>query len=131
MHTKHDRPTGRPTLLLHHTKNEVHHNSSKQRDSQDGRPESIINPALASFPNALGPPMECNKGIYHSGHGNDSEEAGRDASDTISEVEQTHCQSAEDDSEVEPGKEGSLVGEEDLGLYAGREGNPFACVSGG
>ncbi len=130
MHAHQARPTDQ-LLLRHHTENEVHHNSSKQRDSQDGRPEPVVNPTLTSFPNALGPPMECDKGIYHGGHCDDCEEAGRDASDTVSEVEQSHCQSAEDDSEVEPGEEGSLVGEENLGLYAGRKRNAFACVLGG
>lgn len=70
--------------------------------------------------------MECNKGIYHSAHSNDSEQPSGDPTDTITKVQQTDCETAQDDGEVEPGEEGALVGKEDFGLDTGREGDALA-----
>lgn len=46
--------------------------------------------------------MERNQGIDHRRHGNEGEEGGRDATDVVTEVEQTNGQTAQNDGEVEP-----------------------------
>lgn len=72
--------------------------------------------------------MERDQGVDHGRHGDDGEQAGGDAADAVAEIQQTDGQAAQDDGEVEPREEGSLVGEEDFGLYAGGERDAFACV---
>lgn len=70
--------------------------------------------------------MECDEGVDHGAHSDDGEKGGGDATDAVTEVEQAYGQTAEDDGEVQPGEEGSLVSEEDFWLDAGGEGNPLA-----
>jgi len=70
--------------------------------------------------------MECNKGVDHGAHGDESEQTRRDTADGISEIKQADGKTTEDDSEVEPGEEGTLIREEDFGLDAGWEGDPLA-----
>ena len=71
--------------------------------------------------------MECHKRIDHASHCHDGEKPGADAGGSIgAEVQQTDREATEDDGEVEPGEEGALIGEEDLGLHSGGEGNAFA-----
>ncbi len=67
--------------------------------------------------------MKRHQCIDHSAHGDKSEEAGRDATDGITEVEEADGEAAEDHCEVEPGEEGALVGEEHFGFDAGGEGD--------
>lgn len=71
--------------------------------------------------------MEGHQRVDHGPHGDEGEEGGGDAADAVAEVEQPDGQAAQDDGEVEPGEEGALVGEEDLGLDPGGEGDAFAC----
>ena len=70
--------------------------------------------------------MEHTQSVDHRSHSNECEEACGDLADLVAEVEETDGETAEDDSEVEPGEEGSLVGEEDLGLDTDGEGDAFA-----
>lgn len=72
--------------------------------------------------------MVCDEGVGHSGHGDKGKERGRDAANAVTKVEQADGETAENDGEVEPGEEGTLVGEEDLGLDAGGQRNAFACL---
>ena len=76
--------------------------------------------------------MECNQGVNHRAHGDNGEKGGGDATDAVTEVEQANGQTAKNDGEVQPGEEGSLVCEEDLGLDTGGQGNSLAwnLVSG-
>jgi hypothetical protein len=46
--------------------------------------------------------MEGEKGVDHSHHGNEGEEARGDLADLVAEVKQADCEAAEDDGEVEP-----------------------------
>lgn len=71
--------------------------------------------------------MEGHEGVDHGAHGNQGEEASGDAADAVAEIEEADGQTAQDDGEIEPGEEGALVGEEDLGLNARGEGYAFAC----
>ena len=71
--------------------------------------------------------MERHERVEHAPHGDDGEETRADAGGGVgAEVEQADGEAAEDDGEVEPGEEGALVGEEDLGLDAGGEGDALA-----
>lgn len=72
--------------------------------------------------------MECDEGIYHGCHRNNGEEPGGDLAYFVAKVEEANGKTAEDDGEVEPGEEGTLIGEEDLGLDSGRECNALACA---
>ena len=70
--------------------------------------------------------MECDQRIRHGGHCYQREQPGADLANLVAEVEQSDGEPAEDDGEVEPGEKGALVGEEDLGLDAGGEGDALA-----
>lgn len=104
----------------------VHDNSAKQSNSQDRRSKPIIKATLATLPYALRPPVKREQRINHGSHGNECKETRADLSDFIAEVEEPDCETAEDDSEVEPRKEGALIGEEDFWLDACGEGNALA-----
>lgn len=113
-------------LAVLDAENEVHHHSRKKRNGQDGGTESVIDAALPAASDTLCSPMECDEGVDHGAHGDDGEEGGGDATDTVTEVEEADGETAQDDGEVEPGEEGTLVGEEDFGLDAGGQGNSLA-----
>ena len=70
--------------------------------------------------------MKGKQRIDHRRHGHQREKTGGDAADGVAEVEQADGEATEDDGEVEPGEEGALVGEEDLGLDARGEGDALA-----
>ncbi len=70
--------------------------------------------------------MECDEGINHGGHGDQGEQAGRNAADGVAEVEQADSETAEDDGEVEIGEEGALIGEENFGLHPRRDRDAFS-----
>lgn len=71
--------------------------------------------------------MEREQRVQHGEHGDCSEDGGGDLANAVAEVEEAHGEATEDDGEVEPGEEGTLVGEEDLWLDAGGEGDALAC----
>lgn len=58
--------------------------------------------------------MERDEGIQHRAHCHEREQAGGYTAHLVAKVEQAYGQAAEDYGEVEPGEEGSFVGEEDL-----------------
>lgn len=70
--------------------------------------------------------MECDDCVDHGAHGDDGEESCGDTTDTVAEVQQADGETAEDDGEVQPREKGALVGEEDLWLDAGGEGDTLA-----
>ncbi len=72
--------------------------------------------------------MKRHQRVDHGAHGHQRKEAGGDAADGITEVEEADGETAEDDGEVEPGEEGSLVGEEDFGFHPGGQGDPLSYV---
>jgi hypothetical protein len=74
--------------------------------------------------------MKRHKRIYHRPHGHERKQPRRDPADAVAEVQQADGEAAEEDGEVQVGEEGPLVGEEDLGLDAGGEGDAFACGGG-
>ncbi len=72
--------------------------------------------------------MKRHQRVDHGTHCHQRKEAGGDATDGITEVEEADGETAEDDSKVEPGEEGALVGEEDFGFHAGGQRDPLSCV---
>lgn len=74
--------------------------------------------------------MEGDERIQHGGEGNEGEQAGADLPDFVAEVQEANGEAAEDDGEVEPGEEGSFVGEEDFRLDSRGEGNALALGAG-
>lgn len=110
------------------TKHKVDNDSGQQGNGQNSRAEAVIETALTSQTNALCSPVESDQGIDHSGHGDQSEETSRDLADLVAKVEETDGETAQDDGEVQPTEKGTLVGEEDLGLNAGGQGDALACT---
>lgn len=108
------------------SQDEVDHHGAQERDTENRRSEAVIKSALASQPDAFGAPMEGEQSVDHGKHGDDGEDASADDADAVTEVQQAHGQTTQDDGEVKPAQEGSLVGEKDFGLDAGREGNALA-----
>ena len=74
--------------------------------------------------------MEGYKSVDHCGHCDDGEESGGDTANRVAEIEETDGETAENDSEVKPGEEGTFVCEEDFGLDAGGERDALACEEG-
>lgn len=105
---------------------EIHNHCHRQRNRQHRRAEPVIEPTLPSHPYALRTPVECDQGVDHGHQSYDREEAGGDLTHAVAEVQQADGQTAEDDGEVEPGEEGTFVGEEDFRLDAGGEGDTLA-----
>lgn len=108
------------------SKNEIDHNGSQQSNCQDRGTKPVVEAALASHADALRTPMEGEKGVYHSSHGDKGEETGGDLADLVAEVEQTNGETAQDDGEVEPAEKCTFVCEEDFGLDTGGQGNALA-----
>ncbi|KFY21126.1 hypothetical protein V491_03141 [Pseudogymnoascus sp. VKM F-3775] len=67
-----------------------------------------------------------NQRIHHRRYRNPREQERGDEGGAVAKVQHAQREGAEDDGAVEPGEEGALVGEEDLGLDAGGEGDAFA-----
>jgi len=131
-----------PIVVLsnNHPQHKVHNNHRRQRNREHRRSEPIIESSPASrtlpdtnttlIPYPVCAPVEHTQGIDHRSHGNECEEPCGDLADLVAEVEEADGETAEDDGEVEPGEEGSLVGEEDFGLDADGEGDAFAWRGG-
>lgn len=118
-------------LHLLHPQHKIHNHGRQQRQRQHRRSKPIVNPRLAAFANTLRPPVKRHQRVDHRPHGDDGEQAGGDAPDAVSEVQQADGQTAQDDREVEPGEECALVGEEDFGLDSCGERDAFAFCLGG
>ncbi len=106
--------------------NKIDDDGEQQYDGQEGWAEAVVKAGLASDPNRLGAPVVCRQGVYHGHHGDAREEESRDEGGPVAKVEHADGEGAEDDGEVHPREEGALVGEKDLGLDAGGEGNSLA-----
>ena len=112
--------------VIRDPQHKVHHHRQQQHDGQERRAEPVVEAGLAPDPYALGPPVVRHEGVYHGRHGDAREEEGGDEGGPVAKVQHADGERAEDDGEVEPREEGALVGEEDLGLDAGGEGDAFA-----
>ena len=75
--------------------------------------------------------MESRQRIHHTAHGHGRKQTSGDtASFVVGEIEETDGEAAEEDGEVEPGEEGTFVGEEDFGFDADGEGDAFGGGGG-
>lgn len=121
-------------LVLRDSEDEVNNDGRQQGEGQDCGTETVIDAALAAFADTGCAPVEGTEGVDHGRHGDDGKETGGDTTDAVTEVQETDGQTAQDDGEVEPGEEGPLVGEEDLGFDSGGQGDALAfggvCQSG-
>jgi hypothetical protein len=108
------------------SENKVDNNSRQQGDSKHRWSKAVIKPALSTLPYTLRSPMKGKKRINHGGHGDDGEQAGRDAANAVAEIQKTDGEAAENDGEVKPWEKGSFIGEEDLGLNTSGEGDALA-----
>lgn len=73
--------------------------------------------------------MKGDKCVEHRSHGDEGEEPRAYPTDAVAKIEKADSQAAQDDGEVEPGEEGALIGEEDLGLDPRRKGDSFSGSS--
>lgn len=89
-------------FVVLHAQDEVDHDSSQESDSQNGGTKAVIETALSTATDTLSAPVKCDDCINHGGHCNDSEEGCGDATDTITEVQQTDGQTAQDNGKVQP-----------------------------
>jgi hypothetical protein len=93
------------TLLLvphSHPQDKVDNNRRKQGNSQNGRTKPIVKASLAPHAYAPSAPVESKQGVYHGHHGDEGKQAGGDFANLVTKVEEADCETAEDDSEVEP-----------------------------
>ena len=74
--------------------------------------------------------MELYQCIDHRSHCDEREQSSRDLAHTVAEVEQSDSEPAEDDREVQPTEERSLVREEDFRLHTRGQSNAFAWGRG-
>lgn len=105
------------------SQHKVDHHCNQKEDTQHGRAKSVIIWARASQPDSLSSPVIGDQCVDHGQHGNECEQTSTDSSNQVTEVQQTHTQGAQNDGEVQPGKEGSLIGEEHFWLDSGRQGD--------
>lgn len=89
-------------LVVTHAEDKVDHDGGQQGNSKDSRSEAVVETALPAPTDTLRTPVKRHYGVDHGCHGNDGEQGGGDATDTVSEVEETHGQTTEDDGEVKP-----------------------------
>lgn len=89
-------------LTIAHTQDKVDHDGGQQGNRQDGWTEAVVKAALPSSPDTLSTPVECYYGVDHGCHGDDGKQGGGDATDAVTEVEETHGQATENDGEVQP-----------------------------
>lgn len=106
--------------------NKVHDDGQQENNGQNRRAEPVIETGLSSHPDRLGSPVVGNQGVDHGQHGDTGEEKGRDEGGAVAKVEHPNRQRAQDNSKVQPGQKGTLVGEEDLGLDSRGKGNALA-----
>ena len=114
-------------LVVLHTQSKVDHDSRQQGNGQNGWSKPVIKTTLTSAPNTLCSPVEGDDGVNHGRHCDDGEEGSGYATDSVAKIEQADSQTAEDDGEIQPREERSLVGEEDFGLNASGKGDALAC----
>jgi hypothetical protein len=114
------------TTSSSNTEDKVDDNSGQQSNGQDSRTKAVVETALTSHADALGSPVEGDQSVDHGSHGDQGEETSRDLADLVTEVEETDGETAQDDGEVEPTEESTLVGEEDLWLDTSGQGNALA-----
>lgn len=90
------------TTCSSNPQHEVDHDRQQQRNSQHSRTKAVVKSSLPSHADALGAPVESYEGVDHGHERDECEEARADLSDAVTEVEETDCEAAEDDGEVEP-----------------------------
>lgn len=121
-----------------HPQHKVDHHGCGQGARQNGRSQAVVKAAkaraaaagTATRADAVGAPVEDGQGIDHARHRDQCEQARRDLADLVAKVEKPDGESTEDDGEIEPGEEGTFVGEEDFGLDAKGKGDALACGDG-
>lgn len=70
--------------------------------------------------------MVSNKRVGHGGHSYKGEQGCRNAADTVTKVKETYSKASKNDSEVEPRKECTFIGEENFGLDTRWKSNSLA-----
>jgi len=89
-------------FVVLHAQDEVDHDRGQESDSQNGGTKAVIETALSTATDTLSAPVKCDDCIDHSGHCDNGEEGRGDATDTVTEVQQTDGQTAQDNGEVQP-----------------------------
>jgi len=114
------------STLIRNPQHKINNHRQQKNDGQKRRAKAIIEPSLSPQPNGLRPPVIRVQSVDHGSHGHGSKEESGDKGWSVAEVQHADGEGAEDHGEVEPGEEGSLVGEEDFGFDARGEGDALA-----
>lgn len=85
-----------------HAEDEVDNDSSQQEEAEHGGAKAVIVRARATAADGSSTPVVGHQSVGHSGHSDEGEETGRDATNLVTEVEETDGKTAKDDGEVEP-----------------------------
>ena len=105
---------------------EVDDDGEEEDDGEDGGAEAVVEAGLAPHAYGFRAPVVGEEGVDHGEHGDAGEEEGGDEGGPVAEVQHADGQRPQDHREVQPRQERPLVGEEDLGLDARRQGDPLA-----
>lgn len=121
-----------PFPPLHQPINEPDRHRRQQPRAQDRRPVPLVVhlPPHPPQPDCLDAQVVQQGGVDQRGERDGREGDRCGGGEAVAEVEQRRGDGAEDDAELEPGEEGALVGEEDLGFDACGEGDALACGRG-
>lgn len=104
----------------------VYHDCSQQQHGQRGWAKPIVKASLSPDPDRTRTPMIRSECIYERANGDAGETEGGDLGGTVSKVKHAHGEGANDDGEVEPGEECTLVCEVNLGLDTRGKGDALA-----
>lgn len=93
---------GPPHSSLGKPKEEIGDDRNEQCNTQDGGPNSVVIWAATAAANGSSPPVVGVQCIYHHSHGHCREHSRAYPAYIVTEVEQTHGETTQDDCEVEP-----------------------------
>lgn len=80
----------------------VDNDGCEQRNGEDGGTQPVVEAALAPKPYAPRAPVEGKQSVEHGHHGHEGKETGGNLSNLVAKVKEADCETAEDDSKVEP-----------------------------
>lgn len=114
---------------LHDPQHKVDDHRGQQQHRQRRGPEPVVEARLAPDSDRSRTPVVRPQRVQERAHSNAREAEGGDLGGAVAKVEHAHGEGTDDNGEVQPGQEGTFVGEVDFGLDAGREGDALAwCV---
>lgn len=111
---------------------EVDDDGNQEEEAEHGWPKAVVVGTRAPSSDGVGSPVVGDQRVDHRAHRKEREQRRGDPANLVAEVEQPNGKRAENDGEVQPREERSLVGKEHLRLDTGRQGNSLTggCTAG-